>query len=224
MRFVIALSKSNRVTFYRGFTQKSTIFRTAAMSTISDAIMKDHRELEQYYKEIVNSNDPDHQERFGNQFIWELARHSVGEELIVYPAFEKYMGDKGKKMADDDRTEHHQVKELLKQFQKLKPSNQDYIPRLQQLWSILSEHIKQEEERDLPALESALQSSSQDSGSLAKSFGRTKAFVPSRSHPSAGENPPFETVMGLLTAPIDHIADIFRKFPENTVSPNPSRK
>jgi hypothetical protein len=81
-----------------------------------------------------------------------------------------------------------------------------------------------EEGRDLPALEAALQNQSGESESMAKSFGRTKAFVPSRSHPSAGEHPPFETVMGLLTAPIDHIADIFRKFPDQTISPNPSTK
>jgi hemerythrin superfamily protein len=79
------------------------------MSSISDAIVKDHRELEQYYKEVVNSADLDHQERFGNQFIWELARHSVGEELVVYPAFEKYLGSKGNEMAEDDRKEHHRV-------------------------------------------------------------------------------------------------------------------
>jgi hypothetical protein len=27
-----------------------------------------------------------------------------------------------------------------------------------------------------------------------------------------------------LTAPIDHLGDIFRKFPDETVSPNPSTK
>lgn len=86
----------------------------------------------------------------------------------------------------------------------------------------LNEHIKGEENDDLPALESALQPD--DSEAMAKSFGRTKAFVPSRSHPSAPDKPPFETVVGLLTAPIDHLGDLFRKFPDNTISPNPSTK
>jgi hemerythrin superfamily protein len=79
------------------------------MASISDAITKDHRELKEYYNEVVKSTDLDHQERYGNQFTWELARHSVGEELIVYPAFEKYLGSKGKEMAEDDRKEHHRV-------------------------------------------------------------------------------------------------------------------
>jgi len=194
------------------------------MSTISDAITSDHRDLEQYYNEVVNSSDHDHQERFGNQFTWELARHSVGEELIVYPAFEKYLGAKGKEMADSDRKEHHRVKELLKEFQNMKPKDANYVPKLKELWSVLSQHIKEEESHDIPALESALQAQAGESESMATKFGRTKAFVPSRSHPSAGENPPFESVMGLLTAPIDHIADIFRKFPDKKISPNPSTK
>jgi hypothetical protein len=115
-----------------------------------------------------------------------------------------------------------QVKELLKEFQNLKPVDTNYVSKLKELWAPLVEHIKEEEHGDLPALESALQDTAGESASLAKSFSRTKAFVPSRSHPSAGEHPPFETVMGLLTAPMDHIADIFRKFPNKKMSPNPS--
>jgi hemerythrin superfamily protein len=95
----------NRPVYYTQHLLKSTL----AMASISDAITKDHRELKDYYNEVVNSTDLDHQERYGNQFTWELARHSVGEELIVYPAFEKYLGSKGKEMAEDDRKEHHRV-------------------------------------------------------------------------------------------------------------------
>lgn len=95
--------------FLNSFQPLST--RLAKMSsTISAAITKDHRELEEYYNEVINNpNDHDHQERYGNQFTWELARHSVGEELVVYPAFEKFMGSKGHEMAESDRKEHHKV-------------------------------------------------------------------------------------------------------------------
>jgi hypothetical protein len=96
------------------------------------------------------------------------------------------------------------------------------MPTLEALMKDLIQHIKEEESDDLPALESAIPTS--ESETLASSFGRTKAFVPSRSHPSAPSKPPFETAAGLLTAPIDHLADIFRKFPDKTISPNPSTK
>ena len=77
---------------------------------LSEAIAKDHRELENYYQEVMqNPGRHDHQQRFGNQFTWELARHAIGEELVVYPAFEKYLGVEGRLMAEEDRREHHQV-------------------------------------------------------------------------------------------------------------------
>lgn len=104
----------------------------------------------------------------------------------------------------------------------MKPADADFIPTLDALMNDLNQHIKEEENDDLPALETALQTD--ESYSIAKSFGRTKAFVPSRSHPKAPSKPPFETVVGLMTAPIDHLGDLFRKFPDETVSPNPSTK
>lgn len=101
------------------------------------------------------------------------------------------------------------------------PSDPDFIPEIKSLMADLEEHIKEEETTDFVKLESAITPS--ESERLAKWFGRTKMFVPSRSHPNAPNKPPFETVVGLLTAPIDHLADmLFRKWPEDVVNPNPS--
>ncbi|KAL9130376.1 MAG: hypothetical protein Q9217_001434 [Psora testacea] len=188
--------------------------RTATMTTLSDAITKDHRELEDYYNTIMKAtDDKDTQTRYQNQFTWELARHSIGEELVVYPAMEKYMGADGKTKAEKDRQEHQSVKEQLYKFQNLKAGSADFIPTLEALMKDLSQHIKEEESDDLPALEKAIDGA--ESENLATSFDRTKMFVPSRSHPSAPNRPPFETVAGLMAAPMDYIGDLFRKFPKN---------
>ena len=32
-------------------------------------------------------------------------------------------------------------------------------------------------------------------------------------HPSAPDKPPFETIVGLMSAPIDKVMDMFAKFP-----------
>jgi len=184
----------------------------AAMSTISDAIKKDHEDIKEYANNIRAATDDDTKTRWQNQFTWELARHSIAEELVVYPAFAKHLGTKGQEMADKDRAEHQSVKEALKRFQNLKPASPDFLPTLEELMNDLNTHIREEENDDLLALETIIQTT--DSESMAKSFERTKAFVPSRSHPSAPDKPPFETVVGLMTAPIDHLADLFRKFPK----------
>ncbi|KAI1263993.1 hypothetical protein F5Y18DRAFT_93137 [Xylariaceae sp. FL1019] len=213
-----ALSKSVLRAFRSHRLQSTNFIRVAnpaTMATVSDAVTKDHRELKDYYNEVVSSDDPDHKQRYGNQFVWELARHAVGEELVIYPAFEDYLGAKGKEMAEEDRAEHRRVKEELKEFQKMDSTQPEFEPKLKKIWSILSDHIDGEEKNDLPALEDALKDDPGQSEDLAASFESTKAFAPSRAHPSAGEHPPFETVMGLLTAPIDRLSDLFRRFPKD---------
>jgi hypothetical protein len=79
------------------------------MVKISEAIIHDHKELKENYENIKFATDDDTKTRWRNQFTWELARHSIGEELVVYPAFEKYIKPGGHEMAEKDRQEHQVV-------------------------------------------------------------------------------------------------------------------
>lgn len=184
---------------------------SVARALVSEAIKEDHREIQEAYNKIRAAKDLDTKQRWQNQFIWELARHSVGEELVVYPAIQKYLRD-GKVRADKDREQHQSVQEYLKAFEKLQPQDSEFESTLDALWTDLTRHIKEEEENDLPALEAAL--SQPDSESIAKSFERTKMFAPTRSHPNAPRTPAFETAAGMLAAPLDRLKDMFTKFPE----------
>lgn len=201
---------------------------------ISDTIKHDHREIESYYKVILNSKDAEEQTRYQSVFTWELARHSVGEELVLHPAMEKYVRD-GIEATNKDRQEHqivrhpaqlhiqtdtYRVKEQLKEFQNMTHCDPQFIPTIKALMDNLSKHISDEETIDLVKLENSI--TPEESERLAKSFGKTKMFVPSRSHPSAPNKPPFETAVGLMVAPIDHLADMFRKWPDKGLTPNPS--
>lgn len=105
------------------------------------------------------------------------------------------------------------MKELLYEFQNISASDPDFKPTLQRLWATLNKHIEEEESDDLPRLEKSLPPGESDS--MARSFARTKMFLPTRSHPSAPDRPPFETVAGLMAAPIDRLGDLFRKFPKD---------
>ncbi|KAI1779351.1 hypothetical protein F4818DRAFT_404255 [Hypoxylon cercidicola] len=184
--------------------------------SISSVIRQDHREIEEHYNKIVNSSDPDTQRRYQNAFVWELTRHAIAEELVVYPSIETGVND-GKIMADKDRAEHQVTKEQLYKFQNMKPEDKDFIPTLETLMTDLKQHIKEEEEHDLVKLEEALLP--KRSRDLAQQFEMTKAFTPTRSHPSAPNKPPFETAAGLMAAPLDKLRDMFRAWPNE-----PSRK
>ncbi|KAJ5155903.1 hypothetical protein N7492_008706 [Penicillium capsulatum] len=182
----------------------------AAHIRILPAIQHEHRELSSHSHKILNSTDPDEQTRYQNQFTWELARHSIGEELVIYPEIASRLPG-GQAMADQARAEHQVVKEQLKTFQGLPSTDPRFVPTLKALMEDLERHMRHEEEEELVLLEDAL--SQADSEALTRSLDRTKMFTPSRSHPLSPSKPPFETAAGLLTAPIDRVADLFRKWP-----------
>jgi hypothetical protein len=98
----------------------------------------------------------------------------------------------------------------------MRESDSDFDATIHSLMAVFSEHVREEEEHDLVQLEDALTKG--ESEDLAKQLERTKMFIPSRSHPMAPAEPPFETAVGLMMAPIDRLGDMFRKFPSSNIS------
>lgn len=63
-------------------------------------------EYHDQYTRAREDADVEAQTRWVNQLRWEIARHAIGEEIVVYPLMEKHLGEKGKQLADHDREEH----------------------------------------------------------------------------------------------------------------------
>ena len=112
----------------------------------------------QNYKNATSEKE---KEQWSNQFRWELARHSIGEEIVLYPAFEKHLGAQGKELADHDRAAHAtvspvardpiahlltvypQIKQELSELQSINVSDARHEERLNRLWRDLDAHIKE---------------------------------------------------------------------------------
>lgn len=106
-----------------------------------------------------------------------------------------------------------QVKKYLNQVQDMSPADPEFWPLLDTLMDTLHHHIKHEKEEDMPRLEGLL--SREESQELAKQFQRTKAIVPTRSHPAAPTAYYVENLAALLAAPVDRFRDlIMRDFPD----------
>ncbi|KAG8989531.1 hypothetical protein FRB95_005451 [Tulasnella sp. JGI-2019a] len=179
---------------------------------IGEAIKRDHDELREYYNNYRNASTEQEKSQWSNQFRWELARHSAGEELILYTAFEKHLGAEGKRIADEDRAEHQAAKEILYNLEKQNVADSEYSTTFKKLYDDLESHMRGEEQNDLPKFEAAI--SREESTRLAKSFATTKNFVPTRAHPSISDKGGlFETAAGLAAAPIDKLRDMFASFP-----------
>lgn len=75
------------------------------MATLLSTISRDHSEIVQYYKNILDSSDNETATRWYNQFSWALSRHLKAEELVVYPALKNRLGKKGKIIIEKDQLE-----------------------------------------------------------------------------------------------------------------------
>jgi len=177
---------------------------------VKDAIVDDHEELAEYYEKYLAATTPTDKAKWANQYKWELARHTVAEELVLYPAFEKYLGKEGKKVADKERVEHQQQKELQYRLEQMKITDPEYKSIFQKLHIDLSVHLL-EEEATIDKLAEVIDKAEDES--LAKTISQTKGFVPTRAHPGTHQQPPFETVEALLLAPLDKLKDLFATWP-----------
>ena len=135
-------------------------------------------QIKDYYNKYKEAADTDTKARWSNQLRWEVARHSIGEELVVYPMFEQYLGAKGKALADEDRAEHLGVKKLLYNLESLSVGTSEHDSTLKQIMDHLLPHMEHEEAQDLVQLEAVLPEGA--SASTATKFQRTKKFVPTQ--------------------------------------------
>lgn len=77
--------------------------------TISDAIRVDHESFDEYADYLKTATDDAEKVRWRNQLTWTVARHAISEELTLYPAMEKHLGEEGVRLAKTDKEQHQAV-------------------------------------------------------------------------------------------------------------------
>ncbi|KAK2624534.1 hypothetical protein QTJ16_006484 [Diplocarpon rosae] len=180
---------------------------------VSQAIGQDHRYLDECHDKLKAAPTTEEQIKWRNMLVWNLARHAISEELIVYPAMVQHLGAKGKELTETDFQQHQAVKEDLHKLQSMSPTDPAFSHLLEQLMHDLHTHIAHEKDVDMPALEGAI--SEEESARIARSFVRTKQIVPTKPHPDAPTGSPLqEGLAGLLAAPIDKLRTLMESFPE----------
>ena len=179
--------------------------------SILDQITHDHNQAKLFFSEYEKYRERANFEeanKWYHQWSWEIARHSIAEELIVYPALKNKMPVE---RVDGNLSEHQEVKENLSKLEKLSIETEEFHRIMIATQNSLVEHMKKEEEEQLPEFERL--STHEEIEAIVKKFERRKAIVPTRSHPNAPINPYLESLVGLLAAPLDKLKDMFSDFP-----------
>ena len=180
--------------------------------TVEDLIIADHKDILTFLDKFNNSSNNDEALKWLRQFIWDLARHSIAEEIIVYPLFDKKIPN-GRDIWNKAMDEHRKLKVLLKEIEKTTEVS-SIKSKIKEVEDVLKKHIEYEEKDIFPLFKRHV--SEEERISAGNTFLRRKMIVPSRPHPQAPDSSPtLEALVGLFIAPVDKFKDIFyAKFPD----------
>ncbi len=168
-------------------------------------LVRDHDEMKQYFREIEAATDAQGRRDAADRLTAEVVRHSVAEEMYLYPAARKALPE-GDQLVDEELQEHAEAEKLLKQWEKMDGDDPQFMPTFQQIRSELLHHIDEEEEPKLfPRLQAAL--SAEEQQELGEKIEKAKKLAPTRPHPSAPDQPPGDKIVGPPTGIVDRIRD-----------------
>jgi hemerythrin superfamily protein len=83
---------------------------TTQAADIISILTRDHREVDELFEQLeaARPDDGETRRRLTDQVIIELVRHSVAEEMYLYPATRKHVPN-GDEIADKELADHGRV-------------------------------------------------------------------------------------------------------------------
>jgi hemerythrin-like domain-containing protein len=176
---------------------------------VIEILEHDHREVEEMFSELESlrgaSTDEDKSRRkeLTEQVTIELVRHSVAEEVLVYPQVE---GKVGEEEVEHAREEHAEAEETLQRLEKLDADAPDFDDELATLMKEIRHHIEDEEGEMFKHMRQTM-----EADELRKMGQRVEAFkkvAPTRPHPNVPNDPISRTAAGPAASLFDRLRDL----------------
>jgi hemerythrin superfamily protein len=169
-----------------------------------DVLTTDHREATELIEQILASADPHERRDLADSLIAELVRHSVAEEMYVYPAMRKHLPD-GDEAVEHDTSEHKQLERTMKELESADTSSPRFAELVRDLRATLADHVDDEESEQFPKLRRHLPE--QDLVSMKKAVEAAKKLAPTRPHPATPNAELFHKTVGPGVGLVDRLRD-----------------
>jgi hemerythrin superfamily protein len=176
---------------------------------VIEVLEHDHREVEQMFDELESlrgASTEEAKERrktLTEQVTIELVRHSVAEEVLVYPEVERKVSSEE---AEHARDEHAEAEETLQRLEKLDADDPSFDDELATLMSEIRHHIEDEEGEMFAHMRQAI-----DEDELRTLGARVEAFkkvAPTRPHPNVPNEALPRTAAGPAASLFDRMRDL----------------
>ncbi|MFC9244867.1 hemerythrin domain-containing protein [Streptomyces sp. NPDC057136] len=166
----------------------------------------DHREVEEMFAQI-ESQPVGHPERrqLVDQLTSELVRHSVAEEMHLYPSVRRYVPD-GDELADKELADHGRVERMLKNLEERDAGDPEFNDLVAKLKFEVASHVREEEAELFPKLTASC--SPEELDTLGQLVRRAKETAPTRPHPSLPDTPPANKLLAPGAGLVDRVRDL----------------
>ena len=171
---------------------------------VLDVLVTDHREFRELIELITITIDPEHRRELADQLIGELVRHSVAEEMYVYPAMRDHLPD-GDEAVEHDTQEHKELEALMKQLEGADARNAEFLQIVDKIAEVLDDHIDDEENEQFPKLRAHIPA--EKLVELKGKVETAKKLAPTRPHPSAPNAELFHKLVGPGVGLVDRLRD-----------------
>ena len=171
---------------------------------VVDVLSSDHREFLALIAQIQAGRDVEERRDLTDTLIAELVRHSVAEEMYVYPAMRKHLPD-GDKAVEHDIEEHKELEEAMKQLEDRDVSSAEFEQALRKLEALLADHVQDEEAEQFPELRARIPRD--ELVELAAKVETAKKLAPTRPHPAAPNSELFHKLVGPGVGLVDRLRD-----------------
>jgi hemerythrin superfamily protein len=170
---------------------------------VVDILTTDHHEVLDLVDRIPAA-DPGQRRDMADTVIAELMRHSVAEEMYVYPAMRDHLPE-GEEKVRHDIEEHQQLEELMKELEGVDAADPRFLEVLGRLVQVLRDHVSDEETEHFPELRAQL--SAGDLAEMGRKVEAAKKAAPTRPHPAAPHSELFHKLVGPGVGMVDRLRD-----------------
>ncbi|HZA72272.1 MAG TPA: hemerythrin domain-containing protein [Propionibacteriaceae bacterium] len=175
---------------------------------VVDVLTTDHHEVLDLIAQIKSTTNAEQRRDLADTVISELVRHSVAEEMYVYPAMRKHL-ENGDEAVQHDVEEHKELERTMKQLEGVDGGTPEFVGLVAQLEDILRDHVSDEEDEQFPALRAKIPRD--ELIEMAKKVNTAKEIAPTRPHPGAPNNQLFHKVVGPGVGLVDRLRDALSK-------------
>ena len=180
----------------------------AAEQDVIDILTTDHQEVLDLIQQIKRSHVAADRRDMADTVISELVRHSVAEEMYVYPAMRKHL-ENGDEAVQHDIEEHKQLERTMKELEGVDGDAAEFDGLIAQLESILRDHVQDEENEQFPGLRANIPRD--ELVEMAGKVNTAKQVAPTRPHPAAPNNQVFHKLVGPGVGLVDRLRDALSK-------------